>query len=175
MANPPDPSSTFPSALDQFREVTNGETSESIVHADYINKVQNALRNIQAHIQYTPKAPTAPSGVLLYTTSVTHKVLGSSTGAGKRQIEVPVNLDSTVVRSYFGNDPFAARYGALASGLLYKLVQSGGTTTRRYSSLYTAVRVDAGATLQAWISCFHDTGDYEIGDILEVTLTLIRS
>lgn len=164
---------TYPLALDYFFEASDGQTDENRVHAAYINKVQDALSAIQTRAQHTPSGAIT-EGTVMYVATLRHEFRGKKTGVGSTLHEVEIPLDPAVIREYFSNDPFHARYALFVSAVGYQPQRRGGQITRNYHRVVSSVRIERRNNQQVKVGCLKTNTDWARGDVLEVTLTLVR-
>ena len=158
----------YPSNIDYFREVSNGNTPDSIIDAKLVNKVSKAVMAIESHMQYTADTPTTTGYYLL---------------VDKRQIQLQADLPdpgllfsvnfsvvSNLATTQFSGSPFNRNNAIFVSGVGYRIVNG----QRSYYPTRAAVNTGAElGNLNLTINCIKTT-KWLAGDICEVNLMIVR-
>jgi hypothetical protein len=159
---------TFPSSLDNFLEVQDGQSPANLVRAQHLNKVNNALLAIERETQYTALTASA-TGSLLYVAQ-TQIRLASTLPEPGLTLSIPFTVDSGVANAYFEGNPFDRRWGVMCSAIGYKV--AAGTRTYHYTRCGVNCPQELGS-----LTCYVNVLKrfrWTAGEYVEATLTVIR-
>lgn len=158
----------YPANVDWFAGVEDGTGPFSVIWADYINKISNALHQVELHTQYTCVSAN-PTGSLVYAAQ-RHYVLPATLDLPGQRLSVPLTCDATIAQTQFQGSPFARVNGVMVSAIGWTI--SGGFPS--YFPVRAGVNVGRELNnLTATVNCIKGSRWLK-NDLVEVTLTVLR-
>lgn len=125
----------YPNNTDFLQETTDGNAPTNLILARYVNKVQNILRAVEEHTQYSATTHVA-SGPLVYIQTLVHTLPADLSDPGLKLTRTMV-VDATISSQHFGGNPFGRSNAIFLSAIGYKI--SAGV--RVYSQVRAAVNI----------------------------------
>ncbi len=158
----------YPGGIDTFPEVVNGQGPDSLITADLINKVQQAVVALEGETQYNAITGNA-SGSLLWYVRKYHRVQEDASDPNSRLV-VRISLDRSIAQQFFGGNPFSASYGIMAYANAW-----GQRDGRRVHFVCRAgVNTLAGDNSLTLAVVLHKYNAWKAGDQVEITLVMAR-
>jgi hypothetical protein len=159
----------YPSNIDFFWQVNNGNAPDNIVDARLVNKIQNALMAMESHVRYSTDTPTSTGNYLLLESRATQLQSDLADPGLLYSFTFPVN--STIASQQFAGNPFNRSNAILVNGVGYKIVNGA----RSYYSCRSAVNVhQENGNYTLTVNVIKDA-KWRAGDYVEVNLMVARS
>jgi hypothetical protein len=156
----------YPQGIDTFREVFEVDNPENIVHAELLNKAQNAVRAIQTHVLYTAVGPETHAPVLCVVAQT--KVITGDTGSKRYKLRFEV--ESGVADTLFGGAPFDRDFGVIPAVTGYR-VKNG---VRQYFRVQCALGPVDETSRSVIVDCVKSGNEWKRGDQIECELLLVK-
>lgn len=158
----------YPTNIDSFLQMSNGNGPDNIVDARLINKVQNALTLIESHTQYTCDTPTT-TGYYMVMASQQYVIPADLPLPGQLQ-SVNISVAPYFAANFFSNNPFSRNNAVFVTGVGYHI--TGGV--RNYFQTRAAANVvQENGNLTLVVNVIKNSRWLQ-NDVVEAHLMLVR-
>jgi hypothetical protein len=159
----------YPSNIDFFKEVANGNSPDNIVDARLVNKVQNAIMAMEGHMQFSCDTPTTTGNYMMLENKAV-QLSSDLADPGLLLVQTfPVN--SFLATQQFGGNPFNRANGIFVTGVGYKIVSG----IRSYYQTRAAVNIQQeNGNYTLTVNVFKTT-KWRAGDFCEITVKIVRA
>lgn len=156
----------YPQAVDFFPEVADGNGPENVIHGSHVNLLQNALKAIQKHCQYSVIG-RQNGGPLIY---VMQRTLTLTKDSESRRYAVSFEVPLDDANRYFDGKPFYRTRGLIVSATGYRMLNG----QRDYLHVQAAGDARDENARQCFVRCWRMGGEWRRGHTIDCQVMILE-